>query len=95
MLAELKRKETKGAAKRRESLSARLENMRLTKTLNLGTSLKNYISPYAVKELCDSVEFDWKKFYPKALVKKFSFLESGENGQDKRIENEILPRAKP
>lgn len=95
MLAELEGKETKSAAKRRVALKARLENMRLTKTLNLGTSLKNYISPYAVKELCDEVQFDWRKFYPKALVKKFSFLESDKNGrQNRELEKEIRAEAK-
>jgi hypothetical protein len=61
----------------------RLEAMRLTRTLNLGTSLKNYISPYAVKDLCDQVGVDWKRFYPKALIRKFSFLDSTENDSKK------------
>lgn len=83
MLANLKGKDTKTAQRRREAVRMRLEAMRLTKTLNLGTSLKNYISPYAVKGLCDQVGLDWKRFYPKALTRKFSFLESGENNSHK------------
>jgi len=80
MLAELKGKDTKTAKRRREALRARLEAMRMTRTLNLGTSLKNYISPYAVRDLCAQIGFDWKRFYPKALVRKFSFLDSDNKG---------------
>ncbi len=79
MLAKLRGKQAKSTQKRRASLRLRLEAMRLTKQLNLGTSLRNYISPFLVKELCDRTNLDWKKFYPKALVKKFAFVEKNEN----------------
>jgi DNA topoisomerase-1 len=75
MLRTLKGKEGKSAAKRRQSLKLRLEQMRLGKKWNLGTSLRNYIDPRGVVEFCNRVEYDWHAYYPKTLVTKFAWAE--------------------
>jgi DNA topoisomerase-1 len=75
MLRALRRKEGKSAAKRRQSLKLRLEQMRLSKKWNLGTSLRNYIDPRVAVEFCRRVGYDWRGYYPKALVGKFAWAE--------------------
>jgi DNA topoisomerase-1 len=75
MLRSLKGKEGKAAAKRRQSLKLRLEQMRLNKKWNLGTSLRNYIDPRVVVEFCGEVGYDWRAYYPKTLVNKFAWAE--------------------
>jgi DNA topoisomerase-1 len=75
MLQSLKGKEGKAASKRRQSLRLRLEQMRLSKKWNLGTSLRNYIDPRVVVGFCERVDYDWKAYYPKALVSKFAWAE--------------------
>jgi len=78
-LRSLKRKQTKRAMETRRSLQIKLELMRETRQWNLGTSLKNYISPTVFKEWGEKVNYDWKNYYPKALQKKFSWLETTQN----------------
>jgi DNA topoisomerase-1 len=75
MLRTLKGKAGKAAAKRRASLKLRLEQMRLSKKWNLGTSLRNYIDPRVAVEFCQRVEFDWRAYYPRTLVSKFAWAE--------------------
>jgi DNA topoisomerase-1 len=75
MLRSLKGKEGKGAAKRRGSLKLRLAQMKLNKKWNLSTSLKNYIDPRVSVAFCQRVGYDWKLYYPKALVTKFAWAE--------------------
>ena len=75
MLRGLKGKEGKSIAKRRQSLKLRIEQMRLSKKWNLGTSLRNYIDPRVVVEFCEKVDYDWRAYYPKALVSKFAWAE--------------------
>lgn len=75
MLRTLKGKEGKAAAKRQASLKLRLEQMRLSKKWNLGTSLRNYIDPRVAVEFCRRVDYDWKAYYPKTLVSKFAWAD--------------------
>jgi DNA topoisomerase-1 len=79
MLRTLKGKQGKAAAKRRQSLRLRLEQMRLSKKWNLGTSLRNYIDPRVVVEFCNRVNYDWHAYYPKTLVTKFAWAERKED----------------
>jgi DNA topoisomerase-1 len=65
------------AAKRRQSLKLRLEQMRLSKKWNLGTSLRNYIDPRVAVEFCQRVGYDWRAYYPKTLVSRFAWAEKG------------------
>jgi DNA topoisomerase-1 len=50
--------------------------MKLSKTMNLGTSLKNYIDPRVSVKFCRKVNYDWKNYYPKTLVNKFAWAEA-------------------
>jgi DNA topoisomerase-1 len=76
MLNSLKHKKGKSVIKRRQGLKLRLEQMRLSKKWNLGTSLRNYIDPRETVKFCRKVEYDWKAFYPKTLVTKFAWAET-------------------
>ena len=75
MLRTLKGKEGKAAAKRQQSLKLRLEQMRMSKKWNLGTSLRNYIDPRVAVKFCQRVNYDWQSYYPKTLVGKFSWAD--------------------
>jgi len=50
-----------------------------TRDYNLSTSLKSYIDPRIYYEWGKKVEYDWKKYYQKALHKKFSWVENQED----------------
>jgi DNA topoisomerase-1 len=78
-LQSLQGKDTKSAQKRRRGLKLRLEEMRMSKTWNLGTSLRNYIDPRVTVSFCDQVHYDWKAYYPKSLVGKFSWAANNSN----------------
>jgi DNA topoisomerase-1 len=54
-----------------------------TRDYNLSTSLKSYIDPRIYYEWGKKVEYDWKKYYQKALHKKFSWVDT----QDDKTEN--------
>jgi DNA topoisomerase-1 len=77
MLKSLKGKKGKSIAKRKQSLQLRIAQMKLGKNWNLGTSLRNYIDPRVSVEFCKKVEYDWKAYYPKALVTKFAWADKG------------------
>ena len=75
MLKSLKGKKGKSIAKRKMGLQFRIAQMRLGKNWNLGTSLRNYIDPRVSVEFCKKVNYDWKAYYPKALITKFAWAE--------------------
>jgi DNA topoisomerase-1 len=62
-------------AERVEKARLQLELAKMTRDYNLGTSLKNYIDPRVYKSWGDSVGFDWKRLYTKALQRKFAWAE--------------------
>ncbi|MCX6820727.1 MAG: DNA topoisomerase I, partial [Candidatus Aenigmarchaeota archaeon] len=65
-------------AKAKEALERarlRLKAIQATKDYNLNTSLKNYIDPRVYKRWADKVKFDWTKYYPKTMQKKFSWVD--------------------
>jgi len=71
---------------RKQRDAAALEKMKLnitvqeeTRDYNLSTSLKSYIDPRIYYEWGKQVEYDWKKYYQKALHKKFSWVDTQEN----------------
>ena len=47
-----------------------------TRDFNLTTSLKSYIDPRIYYEWGRQVDYDWKRYYPKALQRKFSWVEN-------------------
>lgn len=84
MLKSLKGKEGKSIAKRKQGLQLRIAQMRLGKNWNLGTSLRNYIDPRISVEYSKKVNYDWKRYYPKALVTKFAWADpSGTQSEHK------------
>jgi DNA topoisomerase-1 len=59
-----------------ERLRLQIEAQQATRDYNLGTSLKSYIDPRIYYTWGRRVDFDWKKYYPSTLQKKFSWIES-------------------
>ncbi len=74
-LKKLRLKSTPGAKKRKRILESKIKAYRETRDYNLGTSLKSYIDPRIYYRWGRKVDFDWKLYYPKALQKKFSWVE--------------------
>ncbi len=75
---QLKQKKIEG--KKTANLEVRIEKAKLdiqltklTEEYNLGTSLKSYIDPNAYFKWAKKVKFNLEKFYPKTLLKKFSW----------------------
>jgi DNA topoisomerase-1 len=59
-----------------EKSKLQIEAKRQTRDFNLGTSLKSYIDPRIYYDWGKKVDYDWKLYYPKALQKKFSWVET-------------------
>ena len=74
-LKKLRMKDTPSAKKRAKKLEFMIKAMRETREYNLGTSLKSYIDPRIYYRWGKNVDYDWKLYYPKALEKKFSWIE--------------------
>jgi len=69
------RKMTEKEEENVKKLELKVETMRETKDYNLNTSLKSYIDPRIYLKWSRKVNFDWKKYYPKTLQRKFSWIE--------------------
>jgi DNA topoisomerase-1 len=78
-LKKLRAKSTSSSKKRAKILQYKIKAYRETKDYNLRTSLKSYIDPRIYYKWGRKVDFDWKLYYPKALRKKFSWVERGQN----------------
>jgi DNA topoisomerase-1 len=83
---ELMQKQRQRLKSRKQRDEAALEKAKLriklqeeTRDYNLSTSLKSYIDPRIYYEWGKKVEYDWKKYYQKALHKKFSWVENQED----------------
>ncbi len=59
-----------------ERLRLQIKAQEETKDYNLGTSLKSYIDPRIYLDWGKRVDFDWRKYYPKTLQSKFSWIEA-------------------
>ncbi len=59
-----------------DKLKLQIETQKETRDYNLGTSLKNYIDPRIYYEWGRGIDYDWKLYYPKALQRKFSWVET-------------------
>jgi DNA topoisomerase-1 len=57
-------------------LKLRIESQKETRDYNLATSLKSYIDPRIYYEWGKQVDYDWKRYYPKTLQRKFSWIEN-------------------
>jgi len=80
---ELMNKQKQRLESRKQRDKAALEKTKLnittqeeTRDYNLSTSLKSYIDPRIYYEWGKKVQYDWKKYYQKALHKKFSWIET-------------------
>ena len=58
-----------------EKTELQIEAKELTKDFNLGTSLKSYVDPRVYLEWGKKVDYDWRNYYSKTLVKKFSWID--------------------
>jgi DNA topoisomerase-1 len=72
---ESRRKRDKAAI---DKLKIRIKTKEQTRDYNLGTSLKSYIDPRIYYEWGKQVDYDWKRYYPKTLQRKFSWVENDE-----------------
>jgi DNA topoisomerase-1 len=95
-IRDMKAKQVERMEKLRQSLERRkqrdvsaVEKMKLnitiqgeTRDYNLSTSLKSYIDPRIYYEWGKQVEYDWKKYYQKALHKKFSWVDTQEDKKE-------------
>ncbi|MEM2637627.1 MAG: hypothetical protein QXL15_04710 [Candidatus Korarchaeota archaeon] len=71
-----------------EKIQTEFELAKETMNWNLQTSIKSYIDPRVVKQWFDKVGFDWKKYYPKSIAKKFTWcFEATENNSSSDEEN--------
>jgi DNA topoisomerase-1 len=68
-------KKTKKAEERIQALEFKIREVKDTRDYNLRTSLKSYIDPRTYYSWGNSVDFDWKLYYPKTLQNKFSWVE--------------------
>jgi DNA topoisomerase-1 len=59
-----------------EKMRLQIKAKRETRDYNLGTSLKSYIDPRIYYGWGRKIDYDWKLYYPKALQKKFSWVET-------------------
>jgi len=62
-----------------DKLKMQIKTQEATRDYNLTTSLKSYIDPRIYYNWGKKVDFDWKLHYPKALQKKFSWVELNED----------------
>lgn len=58
-----------------ESLELQIDAQKKTRDYNLGTSLKSYIDPRIYFNWGKKVNYDWRRYYPSTLQKKFSWIE--------------------
>jgi len=68
---------------RRQSNKAAIDKLKLkiatqkeTRDYNLSTSVKSYIDPRIYHEWGKQVDYDWKRYYPRTLQRKFSWVET-------------------
>ena len=58
-----------------DKLKLRIETQKESCDYNLRTSLKSYIDPRIYYECGKQVDYDWKRYYPRSLQRKFSWVE--------------------
>lgn len=59
-----------------DKLKLRIETQEETRDYNLATSLKSYIDPRIYYKWGKQVNYDWKRYYPKTLQRKFGWVET-------------------
>jgi len=74
-LQRLRELRMKGKKKQAKALSLRIKLLKATRDYNLGTSLRSYIDPRAYVQWGRRVNYDWKRYYPKTLQRKFAWVD--------------------
>ncbi len=74
-LRKLRTSKTKRSKEALKKLRLQIKIMKRTVDYNLNTSLKSYIDPRIYHDWGRKVDFDWKLYYPKALQRKFSWVD--------------------
>jgi DNA topoisomerase-1 len=59
-----------------DELKLRIKTQNETRDYNLATSLKSYIDPRIYYKWGKEIDYYWKRYYPKALQRKFSWVET-------------------
>ncbi len=59
-----------------DKLKLKIETQKETRNYNLATSLKSYIDPRIYYQWGKQVDYDWKRYYPKTLQRKFQWIET-------------------
>ena len=59
-----------------DKLKLRIKTQKETRDYNLATSLKSYIDPRIYYKWGEEMDYDWKRYYPKALQRRFSWVET-------------------
>ena len=59
-----------------DKLKLRIETQKETRDYNLATSLKSYIDPRIYYGWGKQVDYDWRRYYSKALQRKFGWVET-------------------
>ncbi len=59
-----------------DKLKLKIETQKETRNYNLATSLKSYIDPRIYYQWGKQVDYDWKRYYPKMLQRKFQWIET-------------------
>ncbi len=74
-LQRLKELRSKGKKKQARTLTMRIKLLKATKDYNLGTSLRSYIDPRTYANWGRRIDYDWKRYYPKTLQRKFAWVD--------------------
>ncbi len=94
-LRKLRAKKTEKSKEAIKVLRLRIKEMKATRDYNLRTSLKSYVDPHIYYEWGKKVEFDWKLYYPKALQRKFSWVERDLNNSSASIDGKLDANLNP
>ncbi len=94
-LRKLRAKKTEKSKEAIKALRLRIKEMKATRDYNLRTSLKSYVDPHIYYEWGKKVEFDWKLYYPKALQRKFSWVERDLNNSSASIDGKLDANLNP
>jgi len=78
-LQRLKELRSKGKKKQARTLAVRIKLLKATKDYNLGTSLRSYIDPRTYAQWGRKIDYDWKRYYPKTLQRKFAWVDRTDN----------------
>jgi len=80
----IRRKRDKAAI---DKLKLKIQTQKATRNYNLATSLKSYVDPRIYYRWGKQVGYDWKRYYPKTLQRKFIWIETGVKMSSSKVES--------